>query len=624
MSDSESNRPEPPAPDEDRIPRRRTVADRARSVPQAAWWLLAVALIVLIVRPSWRSNADADTTFGDTPPDRQFTKSLASSGHADGIYLDDASASSSFLVTLPADSPRGATTLHVTGTSQVPDDSTVFLSVTMDGQQVYKQELAKGDNDISADIDIPAQLADDGQVRVAFRADGTRNVDQCTVDHSAGMQIHLNPDTAVRAVLDEPIHTVRDAVVAWDRDVTIVLADQGFAWRTAAAQIGMALTRAGHRVTYADALPGEGVRNAILLGPAATLRDRAGWSASSDAQTDGIAVGAAPSDVPVVGVTTTDGALVATYLTQPTVSTADAAGSAPTAVTPAPLSGDSVPVEQLDADLSVGEITESRDWRINYSLADLPGGRLPQAIRVSMALPASPADLTWLLDVTLNDQLVGSRPLNPTDGQVTIPLPPQDAKVDNTITLSVKRDRTLGGCDVRVTTYPIQLQAGSALALGNDPGAGFTALPRALAPGFAVYLPNTDGVDAVEQLNAIVPTLTTFVPAQYDPEFRWNTQPAAGQPFIVVGPSPAVTPTVRIDNGRIVSGPNNTVLDIPAFDNGLLIEAARSTTNAPGLYIDYRGSIGTTALPDFGRETARVVTTQRSFTVNTDGTVAPA
>ncbi|MFW0792874.1 hypothetical protein AAFP30_03590 [Gordonia sp. CPCC 205515] len=625
MTDSEGGSSQVPAPD-DRTPDIEPVGKRARSVPAWAWLVLALALVallvLLIVRPAWSSNRDSDSAFGATAPDRQFTKSLAASGHADGIWLDDSSASSSYLVTLPADTPREQTRLHVTGTSQVPDDSTVFLSVTMDGQQVYKQELAKGDNEISADIDVPTGLADDGQVRIAFRADGTRNVEQCTLDHSAGMQIHLDPETAIQAVLAEPIHTVRDAVVAWDRDVTIVLADTGFDWRTAAAQLGMALTRDGHRVTYADAIPGDDVHDAILLGPADSLNGKLGWSASQQDSGEPITVGSA-GGVPVVGVTTTDGPLIATFLTQPTVSTADSAENAPKAVTPAPVAGNSVPVDLLDADTSVGDITESRDWHIRYTLGELPGGRLPQAIRVAMTLPASPSDLTWMLNVELNDQLVGSRPLNPTNGQVTIPLPPQGQLVENTVTLSVNRDRDLGGCDVRVTTYPIQLQASSALLLGDDPGAGFTALPRALAPGFAVYVPNTDGVDAIDELNAIVPTLTTFVPAQYNPDFRWNTQPAAGQPFIVVGPSSAVNPTVRIDDGRIVAGPDNTTLDIPTFDNGLLVEATRSTTKAAGLYLQYQGSIGTTALPDFGRETAQVVTTQRSFTINADGTVAP-
>ncbi|NED69087.1 hypothetical protein G3I15_50030, partial [Streptomyces sp. SID10244] len=166
---------------------------------------------------------------------------------------------------------------------------------------------------------------------------------------------------------------------------------------------------------------------------------------------------------------------------------------------------------------------------------------------------------------------------------MNIPLPPQDALLENTLTLSVERDRDLGGCNVRVTSYPIQLQSTSALSLGNDPGTGFTALPRGLAPGFDVYIPDARGANPVEQLNATIPTLTAFTPAQYDPEFRWNEQPRAGAPFMLVGQSPDVYPTARIQNGRIVAGPDNKVLDVPSFDNGLLVQSVRSASRAPGL-----------------------------------------
>ncbi|QYB06940.1 hypothetical protein I1A62_21900 [Rhodococcus sp. USK10] len=597
--------------------------ERGRSVPRSAWWLLGIALVVLlaflVARPSWFTQ-DADDMSLNVPADRHFTKTLAGSGHADGVWLTDDSPSTSYLVTLPADSARDETRLHLTGTSQIAANSTVFLSVSMDGQQVFENELPTGENGIDAYVTVPDQIADDGQVRVQVRANGTRHDETCTPDHSAGMQIHVDPATVVEAALAEPIHTVRDAVVSWDRQLTVVLADRGDPWRTTAAQLGMALTRAGHQVRFADTLPESDVDNAILVGPTATLKDQAGWSPSEETG-GGVAVGTV-DDTAVVGVTAPDGSLISTYLTGPAVTTADSAGEDPRKVTPAQFTGDQVALEALGADMSVGQITETRRWRVGYSLADLPGGRLPQSVRVEMQLPASPADLTWILNVDLNGHLVDSRLLNPTAGTVTVALPPQDALLENTLTLSVERDRDLGGCDVRVTSYPVQLQAGSALELGTDPGAGFTALPRGLAPGFAIYVPQSRNVNAISQLNAIVPTLTKFVPAQYRPDFRWNTQPTAGEPFILIGQSPDVNPLVRIQDGRIVSGPDASVLNIPSFDNGILVETVTSTSGAPGLAIQYVGSIGTTQLPDFGRETALVVTPQGSFAVNGDGTIA--
>ncbi|QDQ95332.1 hypothetical protein FND50_34440 [Rhodococcus sp. WB9] len=617
--------PQQPKPDKDDY----FPGERGRSVPRSAWWILGIAVVILlaflVARPTWFTH-DADDMSLDVPADRHFTKTLAGSGHADGVWLTDDSPSTSYLVTLPADSTRDETRLHLTGSAQIPGNSTVFLSVSMDGQQVYNQELSTGEKDIDAYVTVPDQIADDGQVRIQFRADGTRHDETCTTDHSSGMQIHLDPATVVEAALAWPIHTVRDAVVSWDRGLTVVLADQSDQWRTTAAQLGMALTRAGHQVRFADALPASDVDNAILVGPAATLSDRDGWSPSQESgedTADGTAVGTIDGTA-VVGVTVPDGSLISNYLTGPAVTTADFSGGDPQAVAATPLTGDQVALEALGADMSVGQITETRRWRIGYSLADLPGGRLPQSVRVQMQLPASPPDLTWILNAELNGHLVGSLPLNPTAGAVTLALPPQDAVLENTLTLSVERDRDLGGCDVRVTSYPMQLQPGSALQLGDDPGAGFTALPRGLAPGFAVYAPESDGVDVIEQLNAIVPTITKFVPAHYNPDFRWSAQPAAGEPFILVGQSPDVNPLVRIQDGRIVSGPNASALNIPSFDNGILVETVTSTSRAPGLMIQYVGDIGTTRLPDFGTESALVVTPQASFVINGDGTIAPS
>ncbi|MFW0793558.1 hypothetical protein AAFP30_07085 [Gordonia sp. CPCC 205515] len=596
-------------------------AEHGRNVPKSAWAVLGLAVVVLfafiLARPSWFTRDAGDDSI-HVPPERHFTKTLAASGQPDGLWLTDDSPSASYLVALPADSARSHTRLHLVGSSQVPTDSTIFLSVKMDGQEVSKTELPTGQHDIDSFYAIPDQIASDGQVRVQVTASGTRDNQHCTTDHSAGIAVHLAPDSLVEAALAEPVHTIRDAVASWDRQVTVVLTDRGNTWRSTAAQMGMSLTRAGHEVVFADHLPDADIDNAILLGPADTLKSQTGWTTTQD-MGNGVAVGTA-NNTPVLGVTEPDGTLISSFLTDPTVATADSASSDPSAVTSPTVTGDRVPLASLGADMSSGQITETKRWRINYSLTDLPGGRIPAAVDVDIALPASPDDIRWLLNVDLNGTLAASRNLNTTGGKTSIPLPAQNALLDNTVTLSVQRDRDLGGCDVRITPYPMQLQPGSQLVLGTDPGAGFTAAARAMASGVSVYLPNTDA-DPIQQLNAIVPTLTEFVPAQYDPPFAWNQQPAAGKPFILVGDSPTVTTPVAIRDGRILSEPDGRTLNIPAFQNGLVVSTATGATRAPGLAIDYVGGIGDSTLPDFGTEVAQVVTAQGSFAVNADGTV---
>lgn len=614
-------RPEDRAPSESGYFR----GERGRTVPRSAWWILAAALALLLVfvlvRPVWFTR-DVDDTSLDVPADRHYTKSLSGAGYDDGVWLTDDSPSTTFAVTFPADSAREQTRLRLTGTTQVAQDSVVFLTVRMDGQQVYKSELARGDaNELNLMVDVPEQLSSDGQVRVQVQVEGTLDNRTCTPDHAAGMQVHLDPASVVEGALSERVHTVRDAVVSWDRRLTLVLADQSDEWRGAAAQMGIALTGAGYEVTYSETMPGSGVQNAVALGSAERLAGL-GWSASEG--TDGGIVLGTVDDTPVVGVLAPNGDLISQFLTDPLAATADSDRSDPQALATTPLGGNEVSLDALGADTSVVQIAEDHRWRIGYSLADLPGGRLPQSVRVAMALPASPDDLTWILNVQLNGQLVESRRLDETSAQAVIELPASAQLLENTLTLTVQRDRDLGGCDVRVTTYPMQLEAASALVLGDDPGAGFTALPRTLAPGFAVYWPEAAQSSAVDELNATVPVLTTFIPTHYDPVFEWNSQPAPGRPFVLIGQSPDVNPPVRIQDGRIVAGSETPALNISSFDDGMVVETATSTTGAGGLVIQYVGAPGTVPLPDFGSESARVVTAQGSVIVEGDGTTAPS
>ncbi|WP_336882452.1 hypothetical protein [Rhodococcus globerulus] len=598
--------------------------ERGRTVPRSAWWILGAALVVLLVfvlvRPVWFTR-DVDDTSLDVPADRHYTKSLAGAGFDDGVWLTDDSPSTSFDVTFPADSAREQTRLHLTGTTQVARDSVVFLIVRMDGQQVYKSELAADETALDILVDVPEELSSDGQVRVQVQVQGTLDNRTCTPDHSAGMQIHLDPASVVEAALTDRIHTVRDAVVSWDRDLTIVLTDEGNEWRTAAAQLGLALTRAGYLVTYSDTLPDSGAENTVIVGPVDAVTGL-GWSAP-DGSDAALALGSAKGS-PVVAITQPDGDLISKFLTSPTVSTADADRSDPQALTTAPAVGNEVTVGALGADTSVVQIAESHRWRIAYSLADLPGGRIPQSIRVAMQLPASPDDLTWILNVTLNDQLIESRRLDRgTTTLAEISLPAQSQLLENTLTLTVQRDRDLGGCDVRVTTYPIELEPSSALVLGDDPGTGFTSVPRTLAPGFAVYLPDAAATSAVDALNATVQALTSFVPAHYVPQFWWGTAPEAGRPFVLIGHSPDVPAFVRIDDGRLLAGAPDPTLDLTAFDDGMIVETATSASGAGGLVIDYAGNPGTIPVPAFGTESARLITAQGSVVVNGDGTLAP-
>ncbi|UPW07273.1 hypothetical protein M1C59_14380 [Gordonia terrae] len=598
--------------------------EHGRSVPRSAWIILGIAIVILLVfviaRPTWFTE-DADDKSLDVPADHHYSKSLSGAGYSDGVWLTDDSPSTTFSVTFPADSPRDQTRLWMRGTTQVAQDSVVFLTVRMDGQQVYKAELQRGDNPLDTVVEVPDGIAADGQVRVQVQVQGTLDDQVCTPDHSAGMQVHLDPTTVLEAALSEPIHTVRDAVTSWDRDLTVVVGSTDDQWRTTAAQLGIALTRIGHRVTFVDTLGDASADNAIFLGPPQEVTEL-GWTEPDDSGEESLQLGSV-NGTPVVAVLRPDGDNLSRFLTEPPVTTADARGNTPAVVTASTPGGGEVSLGALGADTSVTQIAEDHSWRARYSLADLPGGRLPQSVRVALTLPASPDDLTWILNTRLNDRLVDSRRLDPSAPPPVIALPASAQLLDNTLTLSVQRDRDLGGCDVRVTSYPIQLNENAALALGDTPGAGFTGVPRALSRGFDVYSPNSTGDNAIAQLNATVPLLADFTPAGYVPEFRWGAAPRPREPFILIGSTPDVNPLVRIVDGRLVAGAETSATDLTVPDTGIVVQTATTATGNSGLMIQYTGDPGTLTLPDFGQESAQVVTAQGSLVIDDEGRTPP-
>lgn len=599
--------------------------EHGRRVPRSAWWVLGLAgallLVFAVVRPVWFGSSGDDADF-DVPAERHFTTSLADLGRPDGSWLTSDAPSTSFLVTLPVDSTPRQTRFRLSGTTQVAEDSTVFLIVSFDGQQVYQRELPRGENALDDLVDIPDQAAADGQVRVQVRTRGNLHHETCTSDRAAGMVIHLDPGTVVEAALDEPVHTVRDIVATWGRRLTLVPIDLSYQWRTMAADLGLALSRAGYEITYRDEVPDSDTHNAILIGPAQRLADTTDWVAAESMGTDdGVAVGTVGKS-PVLAVVEADPTVISQFLTTPAVVTADRGAADPRAVATTTLTGDAVGLDALGTDLSEAQITESHRWRVRYALADLPGGRLPRAMRVAFQLPASPPDLTWLLNVELNGRLLDSRPLAHTTEPVSIPLPPDAQLLDNNLTLSVQRDRDLGGCDVRVSSYPIQLLTSSALELGDDPAAGFTAVPRDLAPGYVIYLPAADSKDTTDMLNAVVPVLAHFLPAPHHPQWRWNTEPQPSAPFVLVGESPAVNTLVRLQDGRLMAGASAAVLDVSAFDTGLVVQCA-DVAGAKGLAISYSGDTDDVALPTFGRECVQVITPGGNVTLDGGGALAP-
>ncbi|MCK0172983.1 hypothetical protein [Mycolicibacterium sp. F2034L] len=557
-----------------------------------------------LLRPQFFTRPPVGAPY-QVPSERHFAKTFAALGHTDGVWLTSDNPSVTFDVTVPVDVARSKDRVKLAGSIQVAEDSTVFLQVLLDGQQVFERQLPRGNRGLDNTIEIPESISADGQVRVTVRIRGILSHPRCTPEQAAGAIVHLNEGSVVEAELDGPLHSVRDVTAALDHDVTVVAADTSPDWFATATALGVSLTRAGHRVIYVHDMPADAGPSVILVGPAQTLVDETGWQAAEADDNSSIRVGSVGA-TPRLAVVAPEPALVSRFLTTPAIVTADGAADDPRAVGTTMLSGDQVSLEALGADLSETTITENRSWRVNYSLVDLPGGRIPRAVRVEMSLPATPVDLSWILTTSLNGQMVDSRRV--TDEPMSIVLPPNTHRVNNHLTMTVQRDRDLGGCDVRVTPYPMQMLATSALELGDNPGEGFTALPGALTGDTEVRV--VPGADPVVLLNATVGVVATFTPWGRFPDIYLDTGARLERPFIVIG-GPFASSLVQLRDSRLIAG-DQPVLDLDSFTDGMVVQCAGGL---PGLVVSVVGDPGRPVLADFGRECAQIMTPAGNFAV---------
>ena len=619
MSDPEG--PEPGAPTQE--PPRKLNVNRWVS-RGSLLFLLVVLLLVLVfglLRPGWFED-EGGSEPDPPPPELSFDKSLTDLGESDGITLsDDTSTSQTFTFSVPVDVRLDDAQLRLHGRTQVPSSSTIFLRVLANGESAFVAELPEGDHDLDAEIPLPPGVTDDGSVRVQVRTTGTLDQRTCNIDQELGALVSLDPDaTRVEGRLDEELATVRDVAAGLVHQVTLELAFPAGSqpWFETAAAIATALTQAGFDVSFHDAADelSEPSGSRVLIGPADALAGL-GWSGSGDAGS--IRVGDI-DDVAVLGVVEPDAEVAGTFFTTSPLTTADSAATEPRTATPERPAGRTVTLQSLGVDTSVQKLTDSRSWFATYSLADLPGGPVPTEVALDFQLPLATDDARWLVQVRLNGQLVDSVRLagDLTAQSVRARIPEGLETLRNQLTVTLLRDRDLGGCNVRQTSYDVQLLPTSSLVLDGT-GLGFTAVPALLAGGFEVQLASSSADDPAGTLPGLVPTLAEFAGWQQQPTFAWDGTPGAA-PFLYYGEPPeGLDVPVQVEDGRVVSDQ----LNLQAFADGVVVQFAQSGGGG-GLVVTPVGAPGD-AVPDYGRESARLVTADGGgFVVNAAGQAVTA
>lgn len=587
-----------------------------RRVPRSAWWVLAVAVVILLVilaaRPGWFDRDTANQRL-KVPADRYLSTTIADLGSSDGFWLNDEAPSSTFRIKVPVDTDLSRIRWRLRATTQVPADSTVFLSVAFNGVQADRRQLESGEHKINELIDVPASAVRDGVVRIQVRLSGFLNETVCVADRDTGANVHIRPESMLEAAMGRRPSTVRDVASLWHEKVTVVVATDDPSWWTAAAQLGVALSRDGHQVDFRSDLP-DSTDGALLLMGETDAVNALGWKSEAG---EPVAVGTL-SNAPTLAVRSTDVTAAAQQLTGPALVLADSPGSDPLRIGSSTPTGGEVGVANLGTDLTPATIIESHSWRMRYSLADMPGGKLPREARLAMELPASPADLTWVVNTQLNGHLIDSRPL--VKGRAaTIPLPAQFQRVSNTVTFTVQRDRNLGGCDVRQTPYSMAVSPSSALVLGEPAPNGFVAVPAALQQNVQVVAPSGSAEDTAALLTATMGTVAEFVPTGALPEFRWDgTPPAAPRPFIALGSIAGLATPLSVQGDRVVSA-SGRGLDTGPIDSGLVLSVVYAGNDVRGLALTPIGQPGVMQPYDLGFQSAEVLTAHGSVAVDREG-----
>lgn len=553
---------------------------------------------------------------------------LGSVGERDGLIVSGFPAYASTTLPLVRDQEPKSVRLVLTGEQDISERSTIALRLTVNGRRIMERVLAPGRREFTWVFDLTEDVIDAPQAQIALQLLGDLPADLCHNDRSMGAVIALSPESGLEIDLARPLTSLRDALALMPRDVRIAMAE-GPEWFETAARLGGRLNRDGYRIEMIDiGQAGEAAldttRGLILLAPPETLR-RAGFTRERTEAGASLYQRGAASYVAL-----TDPGRFETirFLTSELLSLARTDQIDPVVFDAAGRRADLVPVSEFGVDTTIQNVAEGREWRLDYTLAAMPGGLIPDAIYLDMRLPEGPEGFTNLAHVELNGELIDSRRLQSGEGNMfSVALPAERQALSNELAVVLQRHRDQGGCEITQRRYPVQLSESSGLVVAAGDGAsGFTALPGAFSQGVVVRLPDT--IDAAERLVAAritAETIAHFVPKDAPIRFE-SAMTENGEsgpielPFIAINNAPSNTDApLRIIADRLIveSDVPGGRTDVRALADLTVLQSvsaaiadprdARRTIAVPGLTvhaIDEAPAIGAAAL---GRQRVAIV-----------------
>ncbi|MCC5994960.1 MAG: hypothetical protein JJU18_01150 [Oceanicaulis sp.] len=497
-------------------------------------------------------------------------------------------------VTLPLvrDQAPRAVRLVLTGEQDVGPDTVTALQVTVNGRRVMERRLTPGLRNFNWVFDLTSELEGASSARVAFQLTGDLPEDLCHNERSMGAMVSFSAQSGIEVDLDGPLTSVRDVMALTPRRVTIAM-DEGEHWFELAVRLGARLARNGYRIEMVDLATAAAqvrpdTRGLILAASPEALR-RAGFTPVRERAPAGAGL-YRRAGATMVALMDAERFETVNFLTSEMASIARS--DVIDAVLFEDMSEDAAmtPLSAFGADTSVQNIANSRTWRMEYSLSDLPGGRLPEAVALDLRLPVGPDGFTNLVHTFLNGEMIDSRRLQDgMENRFAIGLPPHLHSMTNQLTVTLQRHRDTGGCEISQQRFPVQLSAESGLMMARGAGAeGFTALPPVFSDGLLVRLP--DDMDAPNRLigaRVTAEAIARFVPRRAPLSFEFETVDNGesghiNRPFLAVNNLPANAETpLRVYADRLVmdSRAYAADADVRALSDLALLQMSRARLN---------------------------------------------
>jgi len=495
------------------------------------------------------------------PVQRQLT--LAELGQPAGLGFD--TAGQDILFPLPAGLPLQGVRLNFTAELTAPFGGRQAVEVSVNGRLLGALAFAEGATRLGFEALIPPEDAARNPAALAVR------VRLVEIGAPTGAQAKLLPGSHLALPLPGTAPSLATLLAALPPRVLVVVAPGAVPAEEAAAalRIALGLAATGREVRFGTGTP---------PGPAAGAGGSRVW------ETGTVVVGAPVqgaevrriADVPVLLLGGAMAERSAGLLESPWRGVLGGTGLHVARQEPAP------PPATLPFPALPPQEGPRAEWRLGFSMRDLPSGTAPRTLDVALhAPPGSRANAA----VTLNEVVLGALPV-PAEGRLrfALPIPPLLLGFDNQIRITLHREAGPGG--------PAQLLPESSLRLAPASMARqFLDLPPAYAAGVEVILDAPGGVAPAESLGPALWLLRRLAPpgTPIRVTLQDPTQPARPVgPFLSLTalPPEGSAPPLRLEPGRLElrEVASRRVLELGGIERiwaAQIIEAA----GQPGLWL---------------------------------------